>query len=399
MADEPMHIDPTTQSVLVFALLALAAPIAAHFLGRWILIPSLVFEIVLGIIVGPDALDWVKPTEVVTRLSDLGMLLLFFIAGTEINSAALRGRTGRMAWLGWLISFAVGLGIGLAVVPGLGGVIIGIALCSTALGTLLPILRDAGELKTPFGLCISALGTVGEFGPVIAISVLLGEHTPGVSTLVLAVFGIIAAVAIWQAHIISHQRLHRFIERTMHTSGQLAIRTVLAILAVLVAISVMLGVDMLLGAFTAGIVWQLVMRQADPETQEQVESKIEGLAFGFLIPIFFIATGLNFDLSSLIDHPAAFLMVPVVTLTLIVVRGVPSMLAAPSDSTRRQRAAVGVMAATGLPIIVVATNIGVREDFLTGTQAAVLVGGGVLSVLACPLIATALRRAPATDSA
>lgn len=390
-----MHIDPTTQSVLVFTLLALAAPIATHLLGRWVLVPSLVFEIVLGIIVGPDALDWAKPTEVVTRLSDIGMLLLFFIAGTEINAAALRGRTGRMAWLGWLISFAVGVGIGFAVAPGLGGVIIGISLASTALGTLLPILRDAGELKTPFGQCISALGTVGEFGPIIAISVLLGEHTPGVSTLVLAVFAIIAAVAIWQAHNSSHARLHGFIERTMHTSGQLAIRTVLAILAVLVAVSVALGVDMLLGAFTAGIVWQRVMRQASLETQEQVESKIEGLAFGFLIPIFFIATGLKFDLRSLLDHPVAFLLVPVVTLTLLLVRGVPSMLAAPRGSTRRQRAAVGVMAATGLPIIVVATNIGVREGFLTGTQAAVLVGGGVLSVLVCPLLATGLRRQPA----
>jgi len=389
-----MHLDPTTQSVLVFTLLALAAPIAAHLLGRWVLVPSLVLEIVLGIIVGPDALDWVHSTDVVSRLSDMGMLLLFFIAGTEINANAIRGRTGRRAWLGWLISFAVGLGIGLAVSPGLGGVIIGISLASTALGTLLPILRDSGELKTPFGQSISALGTVGEFGPIIAISVLLGEHTPGVSTLILALFAVIATLAIWQAHRISHARLHRFIERTMHTSGQLAIRTVLAILAVLVAISVTLGVDMLLGAFTAGIVWQLVMRQADPETQEQVESKIEGLAFGFLIPIFFIATGLRFDLSSLIRHPAAFALVPAVTLALILVRGVPSMLAAPPDSTRRQRAAVGVMAATGLPIIVVATNIGIREHFLTGTQAAVLVGGGVLSVLVCPLIATTLRRAP-----
>ena len=132
-----MHIDPTTQSVLVFALLALAAPIATHLLGRWVLVPSLVFEIVLGIIVGPDALDWAKPTEVVTRLSDIGMLLLFFIAGTEINAAALRGRTGRMAWLGWLISFAVGVGIGFVVAPGLGGVIIGI---SRALGETAPLV-------------------------------------------------------------------------------------------------------------------------------------------------------------------------------------------------------------------------------------------------------------------
>lgn len=371
--------------------MAVLAPLLARGLGRWVRIPVVVFELVLGIVVGPSVLGWAQPSEFVHTLSEFGLAMLFFIAGTEIELSALRGRSGRGAIGGWLISLVAGVALGFVVAPGEGAIIIGIALASTALGTLLPILRDTGELATPFGRAVGALGAVGEFGPLIAISVFLGGRSPGAATIVLALFALIAAAAVWYAFAVPQGALHRFVGATLHTSGQFAVRVVILLIAALVALSVFLDIDMLLGAFAAGILWRLLIRDAAEHDRREVDSKIEAVGFGFLVPVFFIYTGVTFDLRSLIDQPLLLVMVVVTLLVLLVVRGLPSLLAAPAGSTGRDRMAVGLMGATGLPIIVAVTGIGVDAGILSTAAAAVLVGAGMLSVLLFPLIAMTVR--------
>lgn len=380
-----------TSALVIVPLLVVLAPIIARFLARWITLPIIVFELLLGILVGPAVLHLVEPDATLAALSSFGVAMLFFMAGSEIDGSVLRERTGRWAWLGWLISIAAGVAIGWLLVDGLGAVIIGIALSSTALGTLLPVLRDNGELATPFGRSVGAIGAVGEFGPIVAISVVLSGRTTAAAIGVLVAFAAVAVVTVWRAHSFEHGRLHRFVESTLHTSGQFAVRLVVLILAAMAALSQLLDVDLLLGAFTAGIVWRVLIRDADPDTQEQVESKIEGIAFGLLIPIFFVATGINFDLTSLLKQPWLLALVPVVTLALFVVRGLPSALAAPEGASRRNRLAVALMGATGLPIIIVATTTGVEGGYISSATGAVLVGGGMLSVLLFPALASHLR--------
>ncbi|NLG46938.1 MAG: cation:proton antiporter [Gordonia sp.] len=379
-------------TLLLVPLLVVAAPILARLIRRWLPVPVMVFELLLGILFGPAVFGLVQVTEFLDMLADLGVAMLFFMAGSEIQLSALQGRTGRRAWFGWFLSLGLGIAAGLLIAPGLGAVIVGICLCSTALGTLLPVLRDAGVLKQPFGLSVSAVGAVGEFGPIVAISLLLGSREPGGALAVLTVFLVIAAVLIWHSQRLPHGRLHRFVESTLHTSGQFAVRLVMAILFALIVLSLVLDVDMLLGAFAAGVVWQMLMRDASPATQHAVESKIEGLAFGFLIPVFFVATGVKFDLRALLDAPLTLLLVPAMTVALLVIRGLPVMLAAPEGAGWRERFAVGLLGATGLPIIVVVTAIGVEEELISSTESAVLVGGGMLSVLLFPLIGMALAR-------
>jgi Kef-type K+ transport system membrane component KefB len=387
-------------TLLLVPLVAVLAPIAARLLGRWVRIPIVVFELVLGIVIGPAVLGWASPHEYMHTLSQFGLAMLFFVAGTEIELAGLRGRTGRGAIFGWLISIAAGLALGWIVAPGETAVIIGIALASTALGTLLPILRDAGELRTPFGRSVGALGAIGEFGPLVAISVFLGSRSPGGATIVLAVFVVIAAGAVWYALRAPQGALHRFVATTLHTSGQFAVRVVFLILAALVVLSIALDIDMLLGAFTAGIVWRLMIRDASPEDRRAVESKIEAVAFGFLVPVFFIYTGITFDLASLLAQPVLLLLVPLALVVLLVVRGIPSLLAAPARSRRRDRLATMLMGATGLPIIVAVTTQGVEKHILPSWAAAVLVGAGMLSVLVFPLVAMSLRgEQPAAEDA
>ncbi|NII70016.1 cation:proton antiporter [Microbacterium ulmi] len=386
-------------TLFLIPVLAVLAPLLSRGLGRWVRVPIVVFELVLGIVIGPAVLGWAGTSAFVDTLSEFGLAMLFFVAGNEIEFAAFRDRTGRNAVGGWLVSLVAGIAAGWILAPGEAAVIVGVALSSTALGTILPVLRDAGELRTPFGRSIGAIGAVGEFGPLIAISIFLGGRQPGPATLVLLAFGALAALSVWWAFQAPRGALHRVVNTTLHTSGQFAIRVVFLILAALVAVSIVLDLDMLLGAFTAGIVWRLVMRDAAEADREAVESKVEAVAFGFVVPVFFIYTGVTFDLASLLADPRLLLLLPVGLVALFVIRGLPSMLAAPAGAGARERISVALFGATGLPIIVAVTAIGVDHDIIGSPEAAVLVGVGMLSVLLFPLLATAVRARPAEQDA
>lgn len=382
---------------VVIAAIAVIAPLLVRGLSSRLRVPIVVFELVLGIIAGPSVLGWIQEGPISERLADFGLALLFFMAGNEIDFRVLRGRDGARAVGGWLIGLIVGIAVGLLIAPGEAAVVIGIALCSTALGMLLPILRDAGLLPTPFGRAVMGIGAVGEFGPLIAISLFLGGRDLGVATIVLFLFVVVAATCVLLASRMPHGRLHSIVTATLHTSGQFAVRTIVLILALLVALSLLLDLDMLLGAFVAGVIWQLIMRNAPVEDRAQVESKLEAVAFGLLVPIFFIYTGVTFDLEALFADGATAVLVPVFLVLLLIIRGLPSTLSAPAGSTPRDRLSLAFFGATGLPIIVAVTSIGVTEELLSPGLAAALVGAGMLSVLIYPLIGTTLRGARVAD--
>lgn len=224
--------------ILIMAA-AVLAPLLAHGVGRWIRIPVVIFEIVLGILIGPDVLDWAHGGEVIDVLSDLGLSMLIFLAGYEIQFAAIRGDTLRRSVWAWVVSLALGLGVALAL-TGLDwarAVIIGTALTSTALGTVLPILRDSGDLEGRFGTVMMAFGAVGEFGPIIAMAVLLSGRRPGAATAVLAVFAAITALRRVPGDAPALPWFSRIIRSTLHTSAQFAVRFVMLLLVAMLALS------------------------------------------------------------------------------------------------------------------------------------------------------------------
>jgi Kef-type K+ transport system membrane component KefB len=329
-------------------------------------------------------------------LADFGIAMLFFLAGNEIDFRAIRGRPLNRAAIGWIMSLAAGIGIAALVAPHLSAaVFIGIALSSTALGTIMPVLRDSGDLRTPFGIAVIALGAIGEFGPLLAISLFLSGRSTVLAAATLVGFVVVAGIAIWLAAHGIGKRLHRVITATLHTSGQFAVRFVIFILLSLVALSVVLDLDMLLGAFTAGVLFRLLLSGAPARDAQIVEWKLEAVGYGFLVPVFFINTGVMFDLAALLADSATLLLLPVCLVLFIVVRGLPSLLAAPSGSSRRDLAATALYGSTALPIIVAVTAIGVDQGDLTSGTAAALVGAGMLSVLLFPLIALTLRKGSA----
>lgn len=385
------RVNESEAGLVLIPLLAVVAPLLARGVRPVLRVPIIVFELVLGILVGPALLGWVQEHVVLEKLSDFGLAMLFFVAGMEIDFRAIAGKPLVRASLGWVLSLALGIGIGFLLAPDESMVVIGIALSSTALGTLIPILRDAKELGTPFGRVVTAIGSVGEFLPLIAISIFLSTRKAPVAAAILLAFVVLAGIVILVARRAPHGALHAFVRSTLHTSAQFGVRFVLFLIAALVGLSVMLDLDMLLGAFVAGAVWRIIMARAPEPDAEAIESKIEAIAFGFLVPIFFLYTGVTFDLTSLIASPSTIALVPLFLVSLLVIRGLTAQLSAPKQSTVRERTAIGMLAATGLPIIVAVTAIGVDEEILEPAIAAALVGAGMLSVLIYPLIAMTLR--------
>lgn len=381
-------MDHSGSLVLIMAA-AVLAPLLAYGVSRWISVPLVIFEILLGILIGPDVLGWAGTGDVIDVLSQLGLAMLIFLAGYEIRFDRVKGDTLKRSVWAWLIALALGLAIGTLLARGGGfgqGVYVGTALTSTALGAVLPILRDTGDLQGRFGAVMMAMGAVGEFGPIIAMSLLLSGRAPAGSAALLAAFALLTAAALFWALRPKPPWLSRVIAKTLHSSAQFAVRLVLLLLVAMLALSEALGLDMLLGAFAAGLITRLVLHGAAPESSETVLSKVEAMGFGFLVPLFFVVTGIEFDLDALLSGGRELVLLPVFLMLFLVVRGLPIRLLAPRDLGRYERSALVLFGSTALPLVVAITTLGVEDGMMTPGVAAALVGAGMLSVLVFPLV-------------
>ncbi len=382
-----------TGTLVLIMSIAAVAPLLAHAVGRWLPVPLVIFEITLGILVGPDVLGWAGKGETVDTLAHLGLAMLIFLAGYEIEFDKVRGDTLRRSSVAWLIALAVGLGLATLISGFDRGVYLGTALTSTALGTVLPVLRDAGQLRTRFGAVMMSFGALGEFGPIIAITLLLSGRSPGRSTLVLGAFALLTALVVWWATRPRSAWFTRVVETTLHTSGQFAVRLVVLLLALMLGHAEELGLDTLLGAFAAGVITRLVLHGSAPRSAEWVMRKVEAMGFGFLVPVFYVVTGIEFDLAALLSGGRALLLLPVFLGLFLVVRGAPVYALAPRDLDRGDRNALTLFASTALPLVVAITTIGTDAGTLPTSEAAALVGAAMLSVLLFPLSALRLRGA------
>ncbi|MFJ2057620.1 cation:proton antiporter [Streptomyces sp. NPDC087908] len=380
-----------TTLILIMAI-AVLAPLLAYGVGRRLPVPLVIFEILLGILIGPDVLDWARTDALIDGLSQLGLTMLIFLAGYEIEFGKVRGDTLRRSVGAWLIALALGLGAGVLLGGGYTrGVFIGVALTSTALGTVLPVLRDSGALQGRFGTVVMAFGAVGEFGPIIAMALLLSGRGAAESTVVLALFAALTAGALFWALRPRPPWFSRVIARTLHTSGQFAVRFVFLLIALMLGAAQALGLDILLGAFAAGLITRLVLTGAAPGSGPEILEKIEGVGFGFLVPVFFVVTGIEFDLASLLGGGRALLLLPVFLLLFLVVRGGPIWFLAPRDLDRRDRRGLVLYGSTALPLVVAITTIGVDDKAMAAGEAAALVGAAMVSVLVFPLVALKSR--------
>jgi len=383
-------------SLTVLMCLAGGVPLVVGLLR--VPIGEVVLLLVGGVIVGPSLLDWLKISDGIMLLSELGLGLLFFLAGMHIDHTVLSGQIGRRAALGWIGSAAIA-GVIVTVLAATGVIVdaigVGLALTTTALGTLLPLLRDSGDLNSPFGRVFTAVGAWGEIGPILGIAILLGSKSVLAGVLSLVFFGFIVLAVSVVPRFAGRSRVIALINDGYQRTSQMGVRLALLLIVALLTVAAGLGLDLVLGAFAAGL---LVGRFVQGEQERPLMLRIESLAFGFFIPIFFVVSGAKLDLAAILDQPARL---GVYLALFLIVRGLPQylvfrgVLPSPRDRTR-----LALYSATTLPLLVAITTVEMEVGAMQAENAAALVGAGVLSVVLFPFIASRLsRRGPAVTPA
>jgi Kef-type K+ transport system membrane component KefB len=389
---------------MVVLAIAVAAPLIAAAAPR-IRLPSIVIEFVLGVIVGPDVLGWVKIDEPLDVLSLVALGFLLFIAGTEVELASLRGRTLAKAAAAYGLSLLIAFGI--ATVLGAFDVVltpalVAVILSATGLGVVIPILRGAQLTTTPAGQVILIVATVAEFSAVLMLALFFGEGKSGVlvNLLVVVVYAAVA-VALWLLlRWVEHRpRLTTQMEQLEGGTVQIRIRLALLILFVFLVVSQRFGLESILGAFLAGIVLGDLRRADREDPASAFWPKVEAIGFGFLIPLYFVTSGIRFDLSGLLASPSALLRVPMFVVLFLVARGVPALIYR-RQLGPRTTGALALLSATSLSFVITATDIGVRIGKLRDINATALVGAAVVAMVIFRMGAQALlpRRAAAEAS-
>ena len=385
-------------NLIVIAAVAAGVPLTLGLLR--IPIPGPVLEIVLGIALGPAALGWLEVDDTVRVASLLGLGFLLFLAGLEIDVDRFRGAQAREALAGLVLTVGLGLvtgfvlhAVGLAKSP----LLVGIALMATSLGLVVPVLKDAGQADRPVGQLAIAGASTGEVTAVVLLSIFFSQRGGALGGRLLLLgllFLVVVAAALSVLRAERSARVVELIERLADTTAQIRIRLAVLMLIGLAVIAEKLGFEAILGAFLAGLLLRLIDREAMTR-HPHFQVKLEGIGYGFLIPVFFVASGVTFDLDALLDHPSTLLRVPLYLALLLVVRGLPALVFYRSSLDVKQRYAAGLLQAASLPFIVAATQIGLAIGAVTAANAAALVAAGLLSVLIYPTVA--LRLLPEAD--
>jgi Kef-type K+ transport system membrane component KefB len=373
----------------IVSLIAALTPIVSGMLSR-LRVPQVVILIAGGILVGPQVLGLADPAGL-ELVSNVGLGFLFLLAGYELDLGLFRERAGRIALKSWLVTLVVAIGVtgALAAVGFVRAFVpIAIGLTTTALGTLLPILRDNQMLEGRFGAFIMAAGAVGEFLPIVAVAIFLSANGAFLGLLSLVVIGTIALLFTFVPKLARHKRIAGILSEGEHATSQTSLRWTMVLLFALLVIAADFGLDVVLGAFLAGV----VLRRWAPGDVHSLEAKLDAVGYGFFIPVFFVTSGMSLDLHSIIESPARLV---VFFLLFLVVRGLPALLFYRHDLPMRGRVQMMLLTATALPLLVALGAIGLESGTMLPENAAALVGAGVLSVIVFPAVAVSLGRSGA----
>ncbi len=379
--------------LLVVVAVAFAVPLTLGLVPR-LRLPSVVIEILVGIVIGPSLLGWVHADLPIQVLSVIGLAFLLFLAGMEIEFERLRGRVMRLAGLSFAMSVVIALGVGygcwalgLVRAP----LLVAIILSATSLGLVIPVLKDAGQISSGLGQLVIASASVADFGAVILLSLFFSRETKttGSRFILIGGFFIVAVlVAIVVVGAGRAARLSRVLLRLQDTTAQIRVRGAVLLLIAFTALAQTFGLEVILGAFMAGAALRLIDRGA-LGTHPQFRTKLDAIGYGFFIPIFFVTSGLQFRLGALFANPSTVVRVPLFLLALLVVRGLPAILYR-STLDWRGILSAGFLQATSLPFIVAATQIGLVLGLLSEPTAAALVMAGLVSVVIFPAAALSI---------
>jgi Kef-type K+ transport system membrane component KefB len=395
-----MMPDTGFDNLFVVALVALLAPLAVAAVPA-LRVPAVVVEIVAGVVLGPDVLGVVDADLAVQVLSVIGLAFLLFTVGLELDVRSLRGTALRLAVAGYAISLVLGLGAGLlAAAAGWvdSPLLVALALSATSLGLVVPVLKDSGQTDGTTARLTVAAATLADVAAILLLTLLFSEEATSLGARFVLLTTFVGVVAVTAAAVLVTERwgsLTLVIHRLQDTTAEIRVRGAVVLLLGFVVLAQRFGLEAILGALLAGVVVGAVDR--DAATHPYFRTKLDAIGFGFVIPVFFVTSGIRLDVAGLVANPSALVRMPLFLLALLVVRGVPALLYRRHVSGR-QVAAAALLQATSLPFLVTATMIGTDLGVISSVNAAALVGAGVASVLVFPAVALGLLREPAARS-
>ncbi len=365
-------IDQSAATLILIASAAFVLPLV----GRRLRIPAVVLEIIFGVIIGPTT-GWVEGTELLNQLGELGFFLLMFLSGFEIDL-----RTFERSGIGLIATGLVVFGFTLVgsylVATSLGyGFFMTFVLATTSVGVVVPTLRSTRRISTPLGQAILVSALLADFLTLLGVTIfaLIEEHGAGVQLLAVPGFFLaisVALLALRRAAWWFPERFNRLFDQD--DPEELGIRASLALMLVFVGLSTVLGIEPILGAFLAGTIFALVFRH-----RGALEQKLSGFAYGFLIPIFFINVGIQFDLRAL-GEPGALTGASTLIGLALLVKLVPSLALLARRLSFKDVIAAGTLLSARLSLIIAVAELGVQLEVIDrALQASIILLAAVTS--------------------
>ena len=379
----PMTISPYFPlfAIVVFAFLI---PILSDRIG----VPAVVGEIICGIIIGRSVLGiFSGEEEGIAFLASFGFIFLMFLVGMEIDFSQVEVHGAKLFVLGTLI-FIITLAISMFLTHQMGyGFYMALVLSTSSVGLILPTIKEQGMLKSELGQTIIISAFVADFTTMLLLTVHTLYHEKGITwemLLIALIFMLFFAVyyagklAIWHYP----ERLSKWF-KSDHPS-EIGVRASFALLLVFVVLAEVVGVEAILGAFLAGVMLSLLFRGGTV-----LEQKLYGIGYGFLIPIFFISVGMQFDLGALAR--GGIYLVPMLLLIAFVVKTVPSLLFLVRHSLKDSISA-GVLLSSRLSLIIAVAAVGMKLDLITTAMGSAIILLAIITSISCPTIFKKMHR-------
>ncbi len=378
--------------LLIVMLLALVVPVAVSRIQAF-RIPIVVGEIIVGIIVGKSGLNWVQQSQWLQFLQFFGLAYLMFVSGLEIDFAVLRpapkGAPGLRRWFVNAPTFATvaaGLTFTLSIIFSLwlqregivrSPLLFALIMTTTSLTVVVPVLKEYDLLVTAYGQLLLSAAVIADFFTMLLISVAASLYRGGLSANILLVFVLVLALILAYLVLRRMSGLHTAFRSLAHGTAQLGIRGALALMVVFLVLSQALGVQAILGTFLAGVLVALL----SPNKRTDMQNKLDAIGFGFLIPIFFIMVGVDFNFRALLHDPKALLLLPLLFVATYLFKGLPALLLRFAYPWRETWAGA-LMLTTQMSVTVAATEVGVRIGAISnGVGTAIILVAMLTSVL------------------
>lgn len=371
-------------SLLIVLFAALITPlITAKF--RIQRMPTAISEILMGIIIGKTGLNIVQPSTSVQYIANLGVIILIFLGGMEIDFSLLEPKKDKTVYsplgtsfAGFLTIFVMSMLLsGILYVTGtFSEFILAVILFSTiALGVIISLLKEADLLNNNYGQTILLTSAFGEFIPLVALTVYSAVKQQNyLSVLGLPVIFIIAIILLRRFN-----RIYVFFDKIDKATTQLDIRLAFFLIFTLVTFAEQIGAESILGAFLAGAVMKLL--KPKPDTEE----KLSSMGYGFFIPVFFITTGVNLNLRTLFTNKEALLLIPIFLIAFILSKAIVYFVFRKRFG-RRLAGAAAILTATTITLVLPILQVGRNLKLITMAQSGAITLAAIITCLVCPIL-------------